>query len=194
MKEITKESILELPLIQFDGKIIVIDNVNDIPDAVAKLSKESILGFDTEKKPTFKKGEYNYVSLLQLSTHKEAYLFQLSKTGLHRSLKLLMEDVNILKLGVAIRDDLIDLQKLSHFDPDGFLDLGIKAKDLEIPHHGLRKLAAFLLDSRLCKAQQTSNWENHPLTEAQQIYAATDAWVALKIYDEMKKLNPSKFD
>ena len=186
MKEITKESILELPLIQFGGKIIVIDDERDIPGAVARLSKEPVLGFDTEKKPTFKRGEYNYVSLLQLATHNEAYLFQLNKTGLHRSLKLLMEDENILKLGVAIRDDLIDLKRLSPFDPDGFLDLANKAKELEIPHHGLRKLAAFLLDVRLSKAQQTSNWENHPLTEAQQLYAATDAWVALKIYDEMK--------
>jgi ribonuclease D len=151
------------------------------------LSEEPVLGFDTEKKPTFKKGEYNYVSLLQLSTHDEAYLFQLSQTGLHRSLKLLMEDENILKLGVAIRDDLVDLKKLSPFDPDGFIDLAVKAKDVGIPHYGLRKLAAFLLDARLSKAQQTSNWENHRLTDAQQLYAATDAWVALKIYDEMKK-------
>jgi len=183
--ELTNDAIRELPLLQFEGKITLIDDERDIPGAVERLAKESVIGFDTEKKPTFKKGEYNYVALLQLATPEEAFLFQLTKTGLHRSLKLLLEDETIIKLGVAIRDDLIDLKKLSPFDPDGFVDLGIMAKELEIPYHGLRKLAAYLLHGRLSKAQQTTNWENHTLTEAQQIYAATDAWVALKIYDEM---------
>jgi len=187
--ELTNELIRDLPLLQFEGKITVVDDERKIAPAVERLSAETILGFDTEKKPTFKKGEYNYVALLQLSTHDEAFLFQLNKTGLHRSLMLLLEDETILKLGVAIRDDLIDLKKLSSFDPDGFLDLGVMSKELEIPYHGLRKLAAYLLHGRLSKAQQTTNWENHFLTESQQIYAATDAWVALKIYDEMMKLS-----
>ncbi len=185
--ELTNELISELPLLQFKGKIILVDDERKIAAAVARLSEETVLGFDTEKKPTFRKGEYNFVSLLQLATHDEAYLFQLNKIGLQRPLKLLLEDERITKLGVAIRDDLIDLKKLSPFDPDGFLDLGIMAKELEIPYHGLRKLAAYLLHGRLSKAQQTSNWENFILTEPQQIYAATDAWVALKIYDEMLK-------
>lgn len=187
--ELTNELIRDLPLIQFEGKIHIVDDARKVPDAVSRLAEHPVIGFDTEKKPTFRKGEYNHVALLQLATEEEAFLFQLTKTGLHRSLLLLMEDERIAKLGVAIRDDLIDLKRLHPFDPAGFVELADMAKSLEIPHFGLRKLAAYLLDSRLSKAQQTSNWENYVLTEAQQIYAATDAWVSLRIYDKMKDLN-----
>ena len=185
MKVVTKESIRELPLLQFEGRIHVIRKEADILPAVRQLASHSVLGFDTETKPTFKKGEYNHPALLQLSTDEEAYLFQLSQTGFTEELKILLEDSSIAKVGVAIHDDLKALKKLSPFRSGNFIELADLARKAAIPHFGLRSLTAYLLDKRISKSQQTSNWENETLSDAQQIYAATDAWVSLKIYPKL---------
>lgn len=188
MKEVTKESIRELPLIEFPGQIHVVGNKESCEVACERLSASSILGFDTEKKPAFKKGEYFDPALVQLSTEKEAYLFQVHKFGFTKPLKNLLENHEITKLGVAITDDLKDLKKMSSFSPKGFIELADLAKEKEVPYYGLRNLTAFFLDRRLSKSQQVSNWENDELTTRQQVYAATDAWVALRIYEGLSAL------
>ena len=188
MKVVTKESIRDLPLIEFEGNIHVIDNKSKTEEACQKLSSEKILGFDTEKKPAFKKGEYYDPALVQLSTEKDAYLFQLHKIGFTEPIKVLLEDTTIAKLGVAIADDLKDLNKMSSFIPRGFIELAELAKEKDIPYYGLRNLTAYFLDKRLSKSQQVSNWENNELTPRQQVYAATDAWVALKIYEGLTNI------
>ena len=188
MKTITKETIRELPLVQFEGRIHVVDTLERLTKALSKLQKEDRLGFDTEKKPTFVKGDYNHTALVQLSTHSDAYLFQLKKIGFADELKALLEDTNIQKFGVSITDDLKELNRVSPFNPAGFIDLAQSAKENDIPYFGLRNLTAFFLDRRLSKGQQVSNWENGILTRPQKIYAATDAWVALRIHDGMRKL------
>ncbi|MCP4460281.1 MAG: 3'-5' exonuclease domain-containing protein 2 [Cytophagales bacterium] len=188
MKAITKETIRELPLLQFSGRIHVVDTAEKSTKAFAKLKEEDRLGFDTEKKPTFVKGDYNHTALVQLSTPTDAYLFQLKKIGFSKELKVLLENDTIQKLGVSITDDLKELNKVSPFAPAGFIDLAQSAKENDVPYYGLRNLTAFFLDRRLSKGQQVSNWENSTLTQPQQLYAATDAWVALKIHDGMLKL------
>lgn len=183
MKEVSKESIRELPLLEFAGEIVVIDDEKEAEKACQHLAASPVLGFDTEKKPAFKKGEYFHPALLQLANDDAAYLFQIHKMGFADCLKTILEDQTISKLGVAITDDIKELNRMSRFKPAGFIELADMAKERDIPYFGLRNLTAFFLDKRLSKGQQVSNWENNKLTVKQQMYAATDAWVALRIYE-----------
>jgi ribonuclease D len=179
---ISKEEIQKLPLLTFKGSIHLIDNRNDVSKAVKKLEKHECLGFDTEKKPTFQKGAYHPTALVQLCSLDEAYLFRLNQIGPHPALFSLMTNPNIGKVGVGIRDDIEDLKKLRPFDPGGFVELINLTKELGIKNAGVRNLSGIFLEKRVSKNQQTSNWENHTLSKAQQLYASADAWVPLRIY------------
>ena len=175
-------------MVKFGGRIHVVDTSEKSIRALENLRNQNHLGFDTEKKPTFIKGDYNHPALVQLSTSTDAYLFQLKKIGFTDELKTLLENRTIQKFGVSITDDLKELRRISPFKPAGFIDLAQSAKENDIPYYGLRNLTAFFLGKRLSKGQQVSNWENSVLSEQQKLYAATDAWVALEIYMEMQKL------
>ena len=182
-EHITKEDILALPLQAFEGDIHLIDTEEDCNKAVRELQKFKVLGFDTEKKPAFNKGEYNHTALVQLATIEQAYLFRLNLIGYPTSLFNLMADDSILKLGISIDDDLKDLNKARNFIPQRFVDVNDIARDMGVNHMGVRKLAAIFLESRISKGQQVSNWEAVKLTPAQEKYAATDAWVCIAIYN-----------
>jgi len=184
-ESITKEELKELPLKQFEGHITLVENNSQVHEAVNYLLANKTIGFDTETRPSFKKGQVNRVALLQLSTHDRAFLFRLNKVGLPDELKKVLQSKDILKLGVAIRDDIKALQHLGNFTPGGFVELQNEVKDFGIQNFSLKKLAGIILGIRISKAQQLSNWEADLLTEAQLIYAATDAWAALKIYEEL---------
>ncbi len=181
-KKIAKDEILQLPEFRFEGKIHVISTEADIKDATSVLAREKVLGFDTETKPAFKKGQYFPTALVQFATQEEAFLFRINLVGPHYRIYDLMEDASIQKIGVALRDDLVDLNKIRKFEPDAFIDLNEVVKDLEFENMGARNLTAMILGKRINKAQQTSNWENVELTKAQLNYAATDAWVCREIY------------
>lgn len=187
-KCISKEELNELPVESFNGEIIVVDYERDAKKIVHILKRADVLGFDTETRPTFKKGIKNNVALLQLSTEKTAFIFRLKKMGLPDCLKEILADPNIIKAGVAIKDDILALKKLGRFNPSGFVEIQDWVKDFEIENFGLKKLSGLLLGFRISKAQQTSNWEADQLTEAQIRYAATDAWVSLEIYNKLKEL------
>lgn len=184
-EDITKEYIRGLPLLAFEGKIHVIETEEQSDRALFELKKYDILGFDTEKKPTFLKGEYNPTAMVQLSTIDDAYLFRLNKIGYHEPLFDLMADEGIVKYGISIDDDLKELERLRKFTPKGFTDLNTIAKEIGTGHIGVKKLAAIFLEKRISKGQQTSNWENTILTTHQQRYAATDAWICVRIYNEL---------
>ena len=163
----------------------MIETESAFDEALAELQQHNILGFDTEKKPTFRRGDYNPTALIQLSTIDDAFLFRLNKIGYPPELFDFLADPNILKLGISIDDDLKELQKLGEFEPGNFTDLNSISKELGVKHIGVKKLAAIFLNHRISKGQQTSNWENEVLTESQQRYAATDAWICVKIYNTM---------
>lgn len=182
---IAKEDLEKYPIQSFDGPIYVIDNVKDVEKAVKYLSTKTVLGFDTETKPAFSKNVRNTVALLQLSDENEAFLFQLKKTGIPNCLAELLASKSIAKIGVAVRDDIKALQKLNPFTVGNFIDLQVIAKQLQLTAMGLRTLTPIALGYRISKRQQLSNWENDRLSEAQQRYAATDAWVSLKIYQKL---------
>ena len=177
----------ELPLLGFEENIHVVETEKACNEAIKKLRDFDVLGFDTEKKPTFNKGEYNHTALVQLSTMEDAYLFRLNVMGYPTSLFELMSDASILKLGISIDDDLKDLRKARKFKPKNFTDLNDVVRDLGVKHMGVKKLAAVVLGARISKNQQVTNWEAKTLTEAQQKYAATDAWICLAIHEELVK-------
>jgi ribonuclease D len=180
--DISKEAIQELPLTQFEGDIWLINNHEEMLLAVEMISRETILGFDTETRPSFKKGRMNKVALLQLASPKQAWLFRLSSLGLAPELAEILSNPGIHKVGLALRDDLIALKRLYHFEPGGFTDLQKEVKSYGIEAMGLKKLAAIVLGIHISKSQQVSNWESPILIEPQKRYAATDAWVCLEIF------------
>ncbi len=182
---IEKDEINKLEMLKFQGNIHLVTKVEDAIEIAKELSKEKILGFDTETRPSFKKGENYDVALLQLSTESDAYLFRLNLMPFPKELAELLADSNIVKAGVAVRDDIKSLQKLLPFKEEGFCELQDFAKKLEVKNFGLRALCAIFLNYRLSKRAKITNWEQPTLTEAQIHYAACDAWVGLQIYKQM---------
>ncbi|MCU0462607.1 MAG: 3'-5' exonuclease domain-containing protein 2, partial [Bacteroidales bacterium] len=172
---ITVEEIKEYDLSWFRGKIVVVDDLAVFKRVIPELKHEKILGFDTETRPSFRKGHRNKVSLIQLSTGKIACLFRINRIGLPDELAALLGNPGIIKAGVAIHDDIKVLKKIKRFNPDGFVDLQKYVKNFGIQSSGLKKLTAIVLGFRISKRQQVTDWEAEELTEAQQVYAATDA-------------------
>jgi ribonuclease D len=179
---IESDELNALPLRSFQGTIHVISSPAEAAEAVRRLSFSKIVGFDTETKPTFKKGKLNPVSLLQLATNDEAFLFRMHKLGHYPELGKLLTQAVPLKIGAAIHEDIRALKVVFPQQTNGFIDLQDIVKNYGIINIGVKKMAAIVLGFRISKSQQLSNWEADTLTEAQMVYAATDAWVALAIY------------
>jgi len=184
-----KEHIKTLPVRAFDGKIHLITEIKDVTDAIKTLRKYQVLGFDTETRPVFRKGVQHNISLLQLSTPEEAFLFRLNHLGFPNALVEILEDSVILKIGVAILDDIRGLQKLTNFKAEGFIELADIAGDLGIVTCGLRNLAAIFLGVRITKKAQLTNWERPVINSKQSLYAATDAWICLEMYLFLEREN-----
>ncbi len=147
-----------------------------------RLARSTVLGFDTETRPAFKRGQQFPPSLLQLATAEEVFLLQLGYTGLPRPIRTVLEDPAIIKVGVAPDDDLRALQAMAPFQPSGFVDLARIARNSGIRQRGLRGLAAAVCAVRISKTARTSNWANDVLTPRQIRYAATDAWIGREIF------------
>ena len=182
---ISNEELAALPLAQFPGRITVVEKEESVGEACAELTAQPMIGFDTETRPSFTSGVSNKVALLQLSTPDHCFLFRLCRLPLNRTLARVLENPAILKIGAAVRDDIKGMQKLRHYKPAGFIDLQSLMADYGIEEKSVRKMAAITLGFRISKAQRLSNWEAATLTPAQQLYAATDAWVSLEIYRKL---------
>ena len=185
-KTITKEEINELPLEAFEGEIVIIDSNEGLEEAVDYLKQFPVLGFDTETKPSFTKGNVNPVALLQLSSFEKSFLFRLNRIGLPFPIIDLLSDPEIIKVGAAIKDDIRGLQDITDFDGNSFLELQQYVLSFGIENFSLKKLAAIVLKIRISKRQQVSNWEASELSHGQLRYAATDSWVSLEIYEALK--------
>jgi ribonuclease D len=186
---ITVQEIQDYDLSWFRGEIIVVDNHEKFNRVFPRLHKEKVLGFDTESRPSFTKGHRNKVSLIQLAAGNFACLFRINRIGLPAELVELLSDQEVIKAGVAVHDDIRFLKSLRKFKPSGFVDLQRFVKDFGIQSSGLKKLTAIVLGFRISKRQQVTDWEANELTEAQQIYAATDAWVCREIYNKLTSIN-----
>ncbi|WP_421918465.1 3'-5' exonuclease [Marinifilum sp.] len=189
-KSITVEEANKMPLKAFEGDIILVDEYENLFDAVNYLKNYPVLGFDTETRPSFRKGKINDVALLQLAANSKTFLFRINKIGLPIEIIDLLKNPNIVKVGAAIKDDIRSLQKLNDFDANGFLELQDYVSRFGIESFSLKKLSAIVLNFRISKRQQVSNWEAETLSPGQIRYAATDAWVSLKIFEKLKAAEP----
>ena len=181
---ISPEEISALELASFPGEIVLVDREGEELDkAVRYLKRQQVLGFDTETRPTFSPDQHSTgTALLQLSGGGKAFLFRLKKIGLPRPLAAILANPSIIKVGAATLDDVRGLQKITLFSPRGFVDLQSIVNEYGIRDKSVKKMTAIILGVKISKAQQLSNWEAERLSESQQRYAATDAWVCREMY------------
>lgn len=178
------EEIEKLPLGSFPGEIVVVSKGGiDYARAIAYLRSQSVIGFDTETKPVFEPGKpHNHVALLQLSGPDKAFLFRVNKMGVRRLVGSILSNPQIIKVGAAVHDDVRGLQHYSSFKANGFIDLQKIVWEWGIKDKSVKKMAANILSCKISKSQQLSNWEAPELSDAQRMYAATDAWICREMY------------
>lgn len=184
-----KKNISYLPRVTFPGKIIVVITETEANKAVDFLLSADILGIDSETRPVFKKGQHHKVALLQVSTKDVCFLFRLNLIGMPACIVRLLEDTTVLKVGLSLHDDFSMLHQRAEFKIGRFIDLQNIVSEFGIEDLSLQKLYANLFHERITKRQQLSNWEAPILTEQQKIYAATDAWTCIQLYERLEELH-----
>lgn len=187
-----KQLISSLPVAEFTGRIEVVLSASEAERAVNFLLSQPILGFDTETRPSFKRGFQHKVALLQVATEDICFLFRLNHIGLAPSIVRLLEDATLPKIGLSWHDDINSLQKLGPFKTGHFIDIQHYVQDIGIEDMSLQKIYANLFGQKISKRQQLSNWEADVLSDKQKIYAATDAWACINIYKEIIRLKRDK--
>ena len=183
-----KKEIGALPVASFEGRIIIVQSETESDKAVRYLLSQQILGIDTETRPSFRKGQTHQVALLQVSTVDTCFLFRLNMIGITESIRRLLEDCSVIKVGLSLKDDMHQLSKRADFTPGMFIELQHEVKKMGIKDMSLQKIYANLFSKRISKGQQLSNWEADTLTPQQKAYAATDAWACIMIYNELNEL------
>jgi len=183
-----KQKIAELPQAVFSGRIIVVISPAETEKAVNFLLSHDILGFDTETRPSFKKGKTYTVSLMQVSTRDICFLFRLNHTGMTPSIIRLLEDKSVPKVGISLHDDILSLSRRAVFTPGNFIDLQKHVGEIGIEDLSLQKLYANFFHEKISKNQRLTNWENDVLSDRQKLYAATDAWACIMLYEELMRM------
>ena len=181
-----KHKLGDLPRVRFEGRIIVVQTEAEAERAVSYLLSQPILGFDT-----FRPGPMNMVALLQVATPDTCFLFRLNKMGLPQSVIQLLSDKRVLKIVLSWRDDVQQLRRRTNFSMGDFFDLQEHVSYFGIEDRSLQKLYANVFGQKISKNQQLSNWEADALSDAQKVYAATDAWACIMIYEEIIRLKES---
>ena len=190
--KIDKDIIPQLPRYAFDGRIVVVQSEEEANRAARALRTAAMIGIDTETRPAFKRGEMHKVALLQIATEEICFLFRLNQMGLPAALVELLSDKNVLKLGLSLHDDFMMLRRRNcQLQPAGFIDLQDYVKEMGIGDLSLQKLYANVFGKRISKSARLSNWEADVLTDAQKVYAATDAVTCIHLYKELKTLKES---
>lgn len=182
---ITKEQLSGLPTVEFPGSITVVETLPEALEALRFINTCERVGFDTETKPNFRKGQTNTVSLIQISTLDRSFLFRLNKLGFFQELRDFMESDRIEKVGLSLRDDFHVLHRIAAFEPANFIDLQSVVKDFNITDSSLQKIYGIIFNGRISKSQRLSNWEAEQLSQGQQVYASIDAWACLRIYNHL---------
>ncbi len=181
-KEITNDEINELKLKKYEGEIVLIEEEMGFREAIEEISSESIIGIDTETRPSFRKGVKYPVALIQIATRNKVYLFRINKAGFNKKLVKILEDPDTVKVGIAVHHDLDELKEFQPFEAENVVDLNTYCQEMGFISIGLKKLTALILGFRVSKRQRVSNWEAESLSPAQVNYAATDAWVCREIF------------
>jgi ribonuclease D len=182
VNRLSREYINSLPIIRFEGEVVMVTTEEQVDEVICELMKEERVGFDTESRPAFTKGKSYPISLVQFSTDEKAFLLQLKKTGFPDKLVEFLENEGVKKIGVGIKNDIEKLQEQRPFKEAGFIDLSKIAAEKGIIQVGLRGLTARYMQQRITKTAQKTNWAMPKLTPKQQIYAASDAWICLRLY------------
>lgn len=188
-----KQLILKLPLVFFEGRIETIINVTEAEKAVDYLLHQDIIGFDTETKPIFKAGHMNEVALLQVSSRDTCFLFRLNHIGMPKCILRLLSDSHNVKVALSWHDDIRMLQRRAKFIPGEFVELQDMVCEFGIKDQSLQKLYANIFGQKISKSQRLSNWEANVLSEPQQLYAATDAWACVMLYEELIRMRESGY-
>lgn len=183
-----KADIASLPIETFPGRIVVIMSEGETEKAVKYLLSQDILGVDTETRPSFRRGEMHKVSLLQVSSKDICFLFRLNMTGITPSIKQLLENTEVPMIGLSWHDDLASLKRRVNFKPGYFIDLQSVVGKIGIEDLSLQKIYANLFGKKISKRQRLTNWDADVLTDKQKVYAATDAWTCINIYEEINRL------
>jgi ribonuclease D len=181
-RTIPHEELMQLPVVRYHGAIHFIKTEAELRGALQEIRSERVVGFDTETRPTFRKGQFHAPSLVQIATSHAVHLFPIARLDCSHTLAEVFESVQIIKAGVALGRDLSELQKLFPFKPSNVVDLGDIAKHQGMAQTGLRNLTGLFLGGRITKGPQTSNWAQPTLSPKQQLYAATDAWACRELY------------
>jgi len=189
-QHIDKTTIQSLPLTSFEGDVIIIDTPDKIQEAIDYLGSFTVLGVDTEARPSFKRGVHYPTALVQVATEERCYLFRLTHVGMPRELAAVFANPNICKVGLAFKDDLNGLRRRRDFKPANCVDLQSLVCKYGIMELGLQKIFAIIFGKKISKSQQLTNWENSHLTPEQARYASTDAWATLSIYLALQKVKP----
>jgi RNA polymerase sigma factor for flagellar operon FliA len=176
--------------------VCVVHSADDMAAALAALLSADVLGFDTESKPTFQKGEVSTgPHLVQLATDERAWLFQLGRhpTPALEVLRAVLESTTILKVGFGLSDDLRRLRTKLGIEPRNVLDLATALRRGERNTVGARTAVARFFGQRLQKSKRvtTTNWSLPRLSEKQILYAADDAHVALRVYRHWRAHQPA---
>ncbi len=175
----------QYPQISFPGKIHLISSNQDLQAASTLMNSAQIFGFDTETKPSFKKGEVYKIAILQLATETDAFIIQMQRIHQYEIIKNIFENKDIIKVGAAIRDDIKQLQKTFAFMPENFIEIQTLAKTAGLENFGLKGMTEEILNSTITKGPKMTNWQAFELTDRQIMYAATDAWIGLILYQKL---------
>ncbi len=182
---ISKELIQWMPVVAFEGEVIVVDREEQVAQAVAYLKTQRVIGVDTEARPSFQRGIHYPTALVQIASHERCYLFRLTHIGMPQELADIFADPNICKVGLAFKDDINGLRRRRDFTPANCVDVQSLVAQYGIMDLGLQKIFAICFGKKISKAQQLTNWENSHLTPEQARYASTDAWATLLIYEDL---------
>ena len=188
VRAISREEMALLPIRRYEGEVCLVATSRDLERALADIRQESVVGFDTETRPAFTKGESHLPCLVQAATARAVYLFQLRQPDVFQVLAELLAEPRIIKVGVALANDLRPLKLLFPFTERNVLDLGVVARRCSLSQTGLRNLAGIFLGFRIPKGARTSNWAAPRLSAAQITYAATDAWACRELFLQFQSL------
>lgn len=187
-RTISKEELKEMPKAAFPGRIHVIQTEGEVEKAVAYLQSQTVLGIDSETRPSFTKGRSFKVALLQIASEECCFLFRLNMTGLTKPLIDLLENPEVTKVGLSLKDDFLMLHKRAPFTQQGCVELQEYVRPFGIQDKSLQKIYGILFGEKISKSQRLSNWEADVLNDKQKLYAATDAWACLNIYNLLQNL------
>ncbi len=195
-RRVAPELVAILPLVKCPDEIVLVQTDEVLDVALQEIAQESILGFDTETRPSFSKNQHYKVSILQLSGVNKTWIIRLIPLE-HRiaDIYAVLENENIKKAGLAVQGDIRALSQRLKFNARGFVDVSKFTTHIGIINTGMKNLAALFLGVRVSKSSQMSNWEAEVLTQKQIDYAATDSWISRKLFLEVENvLAENKYD